>query len=103
MKAYQAVRAEGEHLIQSAGLDATFLRPWYVLGPGHRWPVFLKPLYWLCERIPSLRKGARRLGLVTLEQTIAALVKAVESPATGIRIVHVPAFRGIPSGESGCQ
>ena len=23
----------------------TILRPWYVLGPGHRWPYALKPMY----------------------------------------------------------
>ena len=38
MKAYIAVRAECEALIRESGLNATILRPWYVLGPGHRWP-----------------------------------------------------------------
>ncbi|MCI0537020.1 MAG: NAD(P)H-binding protein, partial [Verrucomicrobiales bacterium] len=68
MKAYQAVRAEGEKLIRAAGMNATVLRPWYILGPGHRWPYFLVPVYWLCERIPGTRAGARRCGLVTLRQ-----------------------------------
>src|SRR5688572_25233887 len=37
MKAYQEVRAEVESLLKSSGVPATVLRPWYVLGPGHRW------------------------------------------------------------------
>src|SRR5438876_439448 len=67
MKAYQAVRAEGETMIRDSGLNATILRPWYVLGPGHRWPYALIPMYWLFERLPSTRETARRLGLVTRE------------------------------------
>jgi uncharacterized protein YbjT (DUF2867 family) len=93
MKAYLAVRAEGEALIRRAGLAATLLRPWYVLGPGHRWPYLLLPMYWLCERLPATRAGARRLGLVTWRQMIAALVAAVESPPQGERVVEVPEIR----------
>ncbi|HKT47395.1 MAG TPA: NAD(P)H-binding protein [Candidatus Acidoferrales bacterium] len=90
MKSYIEVRAQCEDLIRSAGLNATILRPWYVLGPGHYWPYLLKPGYWLARRIPALREGALRLGLVTLEQMLAALVIAVENPVRGIRAVNVP-------------
>jgi uncharacterized protein YbjT (DUF2867 family) len=93
MKDYIAVRAEGERLLRASGLNATFLRPWYVLGPGHRWPYFLIPVYWLMERLPSTRDSARRLGLVTIDQMLAALVNAVENPAAGIRVVEVPQIR----------
>ena len=93
MKAYAAARAEGEAEIRSTGMNATFLRPWYVLGPGHRWPYLLLPAYWLLERLPKTRDTARRVGLVTLPQMIAALVRAVESPARGVRIVEVPEIR----------
>jgi len=93
MKAYQAARAEGEALLRASGLNATFLRPWYVLGPGHRWPYALLPLYKLAERIPAARDGARRLGLVTLSQMTAALVQAVEDPPRGVRVVTVPEIR----------
>ena len=37
MRAYVEARAEGEAAIRATGIAATFLRPWYVLGPGHRW------------------------------------------------------------------
>src|SRR5262245_39760168 len=41
MKAYIAVREECEQIIQASGLNSSVLRPWYVLGPGHRWPYAL--------------------------------------------------------------
>jgi hypothetical protein len=31
-------------MIKDAGLTATVLRPWYVLGLGHRWSLLLVPL-----------------------------------------------------------
>jgi uncharacterized protein YbjT (DUF2867 family) len=94
MHAYVAVRTRCEEAIRNAGLNATILRPWYVLGPGHHWPRLLIPMYWLAERIPSTREGARRLGLVTIDQMVSALVNAVENPASGIEIVDVPRIRG---------
>jgi uncharacterized protein YbjT (DUF2867 family) len=93
MKAYQAVRAEGEKMIRQSGLEATILRPWYVLGPGHRWPYSLIPMYWLFERIPGTRDTARRLGLVTLDQMVNALVASVETKADGLRILEVPSIK----------
>jgi len=93
MKAYIEVRVEGETLVRASGLNATILRPWYVLGPGHRWPYVFLPGYWLCELLPWTREGARRLGLVSLKQMIGALVHAVEHPPTGIRIVDVPEIK----------
>jgi hypothetical protein len=34
-------------------------------------------MYWLCERIPPTRDGARRLGLVTLLQMTHTLLSAI--------------------------
>ncbi len=93
MKAYQEVRAEVEAALKSSGLPATVLRPWYVLGPGHRWPYLLKPFYYVCERLPSTRETARRLGFVTHAQMTAALLRAVEDPAPDFRVVTVPDIR----------
>ncbi len=93
MKAYIAVRAECEALIEQRRLNATVLRPWYVLGPGHKWPYLLLPIYKVMELLPFTRAGALRLGLVTLEQMVMALVQAVESPVQGLRIVGVPEIR----------
>ena len=80
MRAYVAARAEGERVIVDAGLTATVLRPWYVLGPGHRWPLLLAPVYTFARLVPSLRSSAQRLGLVTLTQMVNAVVRAVEEP-----------------------
>jgi uncharacterized protein YbjT (DUF2867 family) len=93
MRAYAAVRAQGEAIIRGTGMNATFLRPWYVLGPGHRWPYLLFPVYWFFERLPGTREGAQRIGLVTLPQMVAALVSAVENPPDGGRIVEIPDIR----------
>jgi len=93
MKAFIAVRAEGEALIRASGMRATILRPWYILGPGHRWPYLLLPVYWIFERIPSTSAGAQRLGLVTLEQMIRALAQAIENPPKGIRVMGVIEIR----------
>jgi len=93
MHAYIAVRKECEEAIETAGLDATILRPWYVLGPGHRWPYLLVPMYKLAELLPATREGARRLGLVTLEQMIRALIFSVENPVQEKRILSVPEIR----------
>lgn len=93
MHDYIAVRAECEEAIEASGLDATILRPWYVLGPGHRWPYLLLPFYKIAELLPQTRDGARRLGLVTLEQMLSALTFAVDNPVQGRRILGVPEIR----------
>jgi uncharacterized protein YbjT (DUF2867 family) len=93
MHAYIAVRTECESAIEAAGLNATILRPWYVVGPGHWWPYLLLPMYKVAELLPKTREGAQRLGLVTLEQMTNALMVAVENPVQGRRIVSVPDIR----------
>jgi uncharacterized protein YbjT (DUF2867 family) len=98
MHAYIAARTAVETRIREActtsWLAATILRPWYVLGPGHRWPYLLTPLYALGRALPPTRAGAERLGLVTRTQLVAALVEAVEHPPDGSssepRIWEVP-------------
>jgi uncharacterized protein YbjT (DUF2867 family) len=93
MQAYIAVRSECESAIEAAGLNATILRPWYVLGPGHLWPYLLLPIYKLAELLPPTRDGAQRLGLVTLEQMTSALTVAVENTIQGRRVLTVPEIR----------
>ena len=94
MRAYIAARVAGEAIIADARLRATVLRPWYVLGPGHWWPVVLVPMYALASLVPAWRTGARRLGLVTVGQMVQALVAAVEHPpAQGTTVVDVPSIR----------
>jgi uncharacterized protein YbjT (DUF2867 family) len=93
MQVYIQPRVEVEEAIRASGLNATILRPWYVLGPDHRWPYILLPAYALMSLFPSKRDTARRLGLVTLKQMVNALVEAVERPTQGVRVVEVPGIR----------
>jgi uncharacterized protein YbjT (DUF2867 family) len=93
MKAYQLSRAIAEGHLAESGLSYTVLRPWYVLGPGHRWPMVLKPFYWVAERTPSTRATALRLGLVTIDQMVAALALVVAGPPQSARILTVPDIR----------
>jgi len=95
MRAYIAARREAEDAVRASGIAATVLRPWYVLGPGHRWPYALLPAYWLFEALPATRESAQRLGLVTLAQMIGALAAAVENPPQGVRVVGVPEIRSV--------
>lgn len=97
MKAFIEVRSAGEKMIRESGMNATFVRPWYVLGPGHWWAYATLPVYWILERLPGTRESARRLGLVTIDQILRTLVSAIENPPTGVRIIDVPQIR-----ESGC-
>ena len=93
MEAFIAVRAEGEALIRASGMRATFVRPWYVLGPGHWWPYALVPFYWVAELLPPTRESAKRLGLITISQMLSTLVWAVENVPQDVRIVDVPKIR----------
>jgi uncharacterized protein YbjT (DUF2867 family) len=93
MKAYIAVRTRAEALIRATGIAATILRPWYVIGPGHWWPVALVPVYWLLDQLPATRAASQRLGLVTHAQMIAALMRAIEREPYGVEIMDVLAIR----------
>ena len=95
MQAYIEVRMECEALIRDSGLNSTILRPWYVIGPGHWWPLALKPFYWVGELIPATRERSTRLGLVTLGQMVEALAAAASDPPVGVRIFDVPAIRRV--------
>jgi len=101
MKAYINVRMECETLLRSSGLNVTILRPWYVLGPGHRWPYLLLPVYWVFEMIPFTRERALRLGLVTITRMVDALAWAVENPCLPegsercVRLLDVPGIRAL--------
>ena len=57
MQAYIAVRTRGEAAVTAIGCPATIVRPWYVLGPGHWWPVALIPVYAIARAIPKTRDG----------------------------------------------
>lgn len=79
MKSYWKVRAQAEQIFKNTGSTCTFLRPWYVVGPGHNWAQLLAPAYSLMKVFPFSREIAERLQLVRLEHMVCALLQAVES------------------------
>ncbi len=93
MQAYIDVRAEGERLALLSGMRATFVRPWYVLGPGHRWPYAILPLYWLWMLSPKSRETARRLYPVKLRNVLRILAEAVDRIPETTRVVEAPEMR----------
>lgn len=93
MAAYQAVRKEGEEFCLEQKLNCTFIRPWYVLGPGHYWPILLLPVYGIAELIPSWKKKARAMGLVTINQMLKTLVSSVKQPPQLISILEIRDIR----------
>jgi uncharacterized protein YbjT (DUF2867 family) len=93
MHAFIEVRKHGEALVRGSGLAATILRPWYVLGPGHRWAQLLQPLYAIARLIPSMREGAERLAPVPRAAVIDTLVRSIESPPDGVRVIEAPEIR----------
>ncbi|HYV92305.1 MAG TPA: NAD(P)H-binding protein [Chitinophagales bacterium] len=96
MKDYSDVRMQGEKLIYESFSRATFIRPFYVLGPAHYWPLLLTPLFKILSLSKSGREKAKRLGLVWIGQMVNALVWAVENPAHGIRILEVKDIKKFP-------
>ncbi|MEO8514619.1 MAG: NAD(P)H-binding protein [Ignavibacteria bacterium] len=84
MKEFISVRKQGEEMITRTGMNAVFIKPWYVLGKGHYWPYFILPIYWLFMIIPPFSKTAKRLYPVKLENVLNAIVYSVENPVEGI-------------------
>jgi uncharacterized protein YbjT (DUF2867 family) len=103
MHAYQEVRKEGEQYCVSKRLNCTFIRPWYVLGPGHWWPIVLLPLYLVAELIPSWREKARALGLVTIKQVLNPLVDVIEADAKPLNVIEIPDILRNPHFQANLQ
>jgi nucleoside-diphosphate-sugar epimerase len=80
MKAYVETRKQCEDIITHSGLKASILRPFYILGPGRRWPIFLKPFFAVAGVLPSFRASAERMSFVTIKQMSGALICAIENP-----------------------
>ena len=93
MRDYQQARALAEEILVETGLPLTFIRPWYVIGPGHWWPLLLTPLFWLLKKLPATRQKALALDLVSLRQMLRALESAVEQSPTKLRTIEVADMR----------
>lgn len=95
MKDFQQVRAEGEELLLQTNLKTSFIRPWYVLGPGHWWPILLKPFLFIAK-YAGKREAAINLDTVTLKQMIDTLLYAIKNPPEKNAVYDVPKIKVIP-------
>lgn len=93
MQDYQQCRSKAEELLRETGLASTFIRPWYIIGPGHYWPLFFIPVFKLFEWIPATSAKAKALRMVYLEQMLRTLVFAVETPVSKLRIIETEQIR----------
>lgn len=95
MHDYQSVRKTAESYIRKAltteGVrSATFIRPWYVLGPSHYWPLLLFPFYWLAKISKKYRTAAEAKDLVWIHNMLDTLEFAIETPPQyGERIFEI--------------
>ena len=89
IKGYQEVRKEGESYLLSKHLVCTFIRPWYVVGPGHLWPVFLLPFFRLGKMVSSQKKKIDERSFISIKQMIHTLIKAIDSPPQKLRVFEV--------------
>ena len=87
MADYQEARRQGEEAILASGLTSTFIRPWYVVGPGHYWPLLFQPVFKLLEVIPSTSVKAKALALVSLKQMLLTLKNTVINTPNGINTI----------------
>ena len=100
MHAYVEARQRAEQAFAGSAIPCTFLQPWYVVGPGHYWPLAILPLYKLFELLPATRATAHRLGLVSIETLLRCLIHAVETPDRGVRSWDVPTLRQLARKQS---
>jgi uncharacterized protein YbjT (DUF2867 family) len=90
MADYQQARRLGEDAILASGLTSTFIRPWYVVGPGHYWPLLFQPVFKLLEIIPKTSAKAKALALVSLRQILSALENTIaHEPANQHNVFEV--------------
>jgi uncharacterized protein YbjT (DUF2867 family) len=102
MADYQEARKQGEQVITESGLTATFVRPWYVVGPGHYWPMLFSPVFKLLQVIPATSVQARSLAIVTLKQILLTLKRVVLNPPEArINIFEIRDIKNIEPFSSG--
>ena len=97
MKDFQQVRAQGEALLLQQNFITSFIRPWYVLGPGHWWPLLLKPVYFILKLFPSTRVTANNLDTVTIKQMIKALVISIKAQPKENTVTDVQMMKRLPA------
>lgn len=97
MKEFIKVRMQGEELLRQSGIRSSFIRPWYVLGPGHYWPYILLPVYRLFELFPFSQQTALRLHPVKLYQLINCMIYAVQNAPESVAVYERKEINAVSS------
>ncbi|CAN5443260.1 hypothetical protein BH10BAC6_BH10BAC6_09850 [soil metagenome] len=82
-----ALVARGMHV-------TSIMRPYFVLGPGRRWPYIVMPLHWIGRFIPGLAPLARTMVFNTREQVVHAIVRAIEQQHDSIDVWDATRIKG---------
>lgn len=93
MHDYQQCCAKCEKLIMESSLKVSIIRPWYVIGPGHYWPLLFLPLSKFLEIIPATSAKAKALRLVYLRQMLDMLCYAIEHPPIQQQVFEIKDIR----------
>jgi uncharacterized protein YbjT (DUF2867 family) len=93
MRDYQGCRKKGEELLADSELIASIIRPWYIVGPGHYWPLLFLPLFKLLEIIPATAPQAKALRLVSLKDMLQMMSYAVDHPPQRWQIFEISDIR----------
>lgn len=93
MRNFQLTRAAGEALIEQSRIPASIIRPWYVLGPGHWWPVLLKPFFWLASLHPAWVAKAKHFDTITIQQMINTFLVAIKNTPGKTKYYEIEAIR----------
>ena len=90
MESYQHARAGAEAAILDTGIKTTVIRPWYIVGPGHYWPLLLEPVLALLRHIPATAAKANALAPVPPNKILLVLQDAVKyPPEKSLRVIEV--------------
>ena len=93
MRNFQHTRAEGEALLERSQIPATIIRPWYVLGNGHWWPILLKPFFWIASLYPSWSAKTNHFDTVTIQQLISTLMVAIKNTPAHTKYYEIEEIR----------
>lgn len=89
MKEYRDARKQGEAYALSKHLVCTFIRPWYVVGPGHYWPLLLVPFYGVAQLVPQWKQKTAGKELIGIKLLLSTFLKAIEAPPQKQRVFEI--------------
>lgn len=89
IKDYQQARKSGERILTKSGIPCTFLRPWYVLGPGHWWPIIFQPLIYLAKLNSFWKRLVEEREFISIRQMIAALTLSVKTTPMYVMVMEI--------------